>query len=672
MAEELEFTEANGKTISIDFGTTNSVVSYFDKGQIEQVLFKKKKIIPTALFFEDSKKIVFGSRAIAKGAVKPELLLKEFKSDIGSSTKYTFAFNSDEVETKINFVIDTNIFIDAPEILKEFGKSDFVRLPNKVVDELHNLANNPDIEVSAKEAMKSIDDLKDSGNIFFEDSNLDILPDDLEKDTKNSENDNRVLSIAKTFTDLNPETYLITNDKGLKVKAEDVVGGIKTVSLIDFRALKGKEQVKNSSDLTITPKDASRIFLQHLKEESEKYLKDYIEKAVITVPANFNPSQITIIKEAGEEAGFGEVRIQKEPVSAGLSYAIESEADKRILVFDFGGGTLDCSILETEKNGKDIDIKVVGANGNNSLGGKDVTKKLTELIFEKILDEHDIDMFDKDESELSEKDYNTNVAFVLSSAENTKIELSEFEQTEIQISDFKTQNGNINLSYTITRREFESAITEIRKEALDVVKDLMSGLNFMADDIDEVVLAGGSSNIPSIRDSLIDTLGKTPSFTQDTSTVISKGGVIEAVRTWGSEDGIDDKSFESDEAIKDFGVAIRGHQFFELISEGTDLPVSFTKDFQTERDDQENINVEIYNRNSRVFGKSSRVFDKGVDFIDTIQFSGIPKAKAGELTIRVEFELGRDDTLLVSAEVFHRDGTKVDSRDISIKGNSDV
>jgi molecular chaperone DnaK (HSP70) len=660
--EEAIFSEVNGKVVGIDFGTTNSVLSYYSNGKIDQALFDRKKIVPTAIFFDSEKKLFFGKKALQRGEFRGENLLRNFKRDIGTSTKYTFSFGEERESETRNFVIDTNIFIDEPHILKEFGESDSVRLPSKVVDELHNLEKQSGTDIGAEMAIESITEERE--NLFFEESQLELLPEDLEQDSKSSENDNRILSIAKAFSNIG-ETYLLTNDKGLKLKAEDIVGGIKVLSLDEFRTLKASEE--KTTSLTITPKDASRLFLEYLKSESEKYLNEYVDRAVITVPANFNQVQISQIKEAGEEAGFSEVHIQKEPVAAGLSYAVDETGDKRILVFDFGGGTLDCSILEIQ----DGEIEVVGTNGDAKLGGRDITEKMAEIIYEKIEEMHGIDMFDEADSGLSKNDFLSNRKVIYDVAENGKIELSEGQTTEISIPQFVAPDGNIDIEFPVTRKEFEGEITEIRKDALDVVKDLLNGLGFEAKDIDEIVLAGGSSNIPSIRDSLVATLGKTPSFTRDTSTVISNGAIIEAIRKW-CVDCIEEKKRSFEFAMKDFGVAVRGHQFFELISEGTSLPVSFSKEFQTERDNQESINIEIFNRNSKVFGKANKVFDKGVDFIDTIQFSGIPQAPVGELTVKVDFELGQDDTLLVEANVFKRDGTEVDAKNLKVKGNSDV
>ena len=388
MAQEAIFEEIDGTFIGIDLGTSNSVVTYFKNNQFEQVRFRNKKIIPSVLFYESKDKIIFGDKALKKGVNNPEFMIKEFKRDLGSNTKYTISFSRAE-NTKVKdeiFIIDTNIFIDEPLILKQFFSHNTIKLSKTVIGELSNLEKNEDVKDSAKMALESIEEFKSESNISFEDSDLTLLSEDLTVNSKNDDNDNRILSIAKYFTTENSDTlvYLLTNDKGLisKAKGEEV----SVLNYSDFNTHKSKKTDGNSRDeITITPKEASKKLLAYIKEESEKVLGEDIQKAVITVPANFNPAQITLVQEAGEEAGFDEISIQKEPVAVGFAYAMEEDKDKTILIYDFGGGTFDASFLRIE----DGNINIIETDGDNELGGKDITNKLKEFIFDKILDEHD-------------------------------------------------------------------------------------------------------------------------------------------------------------------------------------------------------------------------------------------------------------------------------------------
>ncbi len=528
MSQEAIFEEVEGTFIGIDLGTSNSVVTYFKNNQFEQVRFRNKRIIPSVLYYESKDKIIFGEKALKKGVNNPEFMIKEFKRDLGSQKKYTISFPmNNKIKNEI-FIIDTNIFIDEPLILKQFLSDDYIKLSKTVIGELSNLKNNDDIKDSAKMALESIEEYKSEDNISFEDSHLELLSEDITVNSKNDDNDNRILSIAKYFTkNTDNPVYLITNDKGLIAKAEGE--GVAIFNYNDFNSYNSTRTVKNySNEIKVTPKEASKKLLAYIKEESEKLLNEDIQKTVITVPANFNPAQIALVQEAGEEAGFDEVAIQKEPVAVGFAYAVEEEEDKTILVYDFGGGTFDASFLRVE----DGTIEIIETDGDNKLGGKDITNKLKEFIFDKILDEYDdLDMFDKQSSNLSQKDYNANLSKITNEAERVKIELSEYEDASISIANLINSDGTLfNIDFPITRKEFEDEISELRKKSIDIVKNLINRSGINRSEIDEIVMAGGSSAIPSIRNSLKDQLGIEPKKTIDTSIVISQGATVEAIR----------------------------------------------------------------------------------------------------------------------------------------------
>jgi len=671
MSQEAIFEEVEGTFIGIDLGTTNSVVTYFKDNQFEQIKFRGKKIIPSVLFFESKNRIIFGDKAIKKGVNNPEFMIKEFKRDLGSKEKYNITFsNSSNDEKKDDiFIIDTNIFIDEPLILKQFSLDDNIKLSKTVIGEVNNLRNNEDVKDSAEMALESIEEFKSENNISFEDSHLDLLSEDLTVNSRNDDNDNRILSIAKYFTNENPEksVFLVTNDKGLINKAESE--NVKYLNYNDFNNYKSKKNHNDNEKITITPKEASKKLLAYIKEESENILEEDIQKAVITVPANFNPSQIALVQEAGEEAGFDEVSIQKESVAVGFAYAMDEENDKIILVYDFGGGTFDASLLRVE-NGK---IEVIETDGDNKLGGKDITDKIKEFIFDKILDEHeDLDMFDKQSSNLSQKDYNLNLSKIINEAERVKIELSEYEKVEISIPNLINVDGSsFNINFTMTRKEFEEEISEIRKKSMDIVKNLINNSGVSLDEIDEIVMAGGTSAIPSIRQSLQDQLGKEPKKSIDTSVVISQGATIEAIRKFSDAKSIQDKIIYNDVALHDFGIGIKDFNFDLLIPKGTKLPFSVTKDYTTQKDNQEIIELKVFQRKS-TYPNSKKTYDEGIEFVDEIIIEGIPPSKINELTIRVTFELTKDDSLYVNVKIFDINDIEQHSENLSISKASNV
>ena len=668
--QEAIFDEVEGTFVGIDLGTSNSVVSYFKKSNFEQVKFKGKSIIPSVLYFESKNKIIYGDRALKKGVVHPELMLKEFKRDLGSSKKYTFNFSDDKNQESTDgfiYIIDTNIFIEDPDILDSFDSSTLVKIPLKVIDELQYRKSQPETDTAASYALDNIEKNKINSHIEICESYDSLLSQDLDID-KNSNNDNKILSVAKHFTlsMISHSIVLLTNDTalGLKAAAEKVI----VQKLDPFKNGQAKKEVNSNSDaLVITPKEATRMLLRHIREESEKHIGEEVLKAVITVPANFNPTQIGQVKEAGELAGFDEIAIQKEPVAVGYAYALE-EQDKIILVYDFGGGTFDASLLKVT-NGT---IEVLAIDGNPKLGGADVTKILTEVIYEEFVDVHDTDMFNQHDSGLSNIDYMKNQQAISAVAEQAKIDLSYYDNTEISIANLINSEGEIvNLQFTIERKKFEDEISDIRKQSLDVVKALISNSGIEKEDINEIVMAGGTSLIPSIRNSLEDTLGISPKTSIDSSVVISQGAVLEAICLWSESDTVQEKIIYNDNALQDFGIGIIGNRFDLLISADSALPIRETREYTTERDNQTSLSIEIFQR-KKGYQSALRTFDKGVEYIDKIEISGLPKSTVGDLTINVTFELTKDDALEIVVEVLDNENNICNANILNVARASDA
>jgi molecular chaperone DnaK len=437
--------------------------------------------------------------------------------------------------------------------------------------------------------------------------------------------------------------------------------------LEEFKEFNFESSKKNSPEkITITPKDASRLLLKHIKDESESFLNDIITRAVITVPANFNPTQISAVKEAGEEAGFTEIRIQKEPVAVGIAYALEEAENKIILVYDFGGGTFDVSLLEI-KNGV---IDVLAVDGDKKLGGKDITEKVVEFIYSKLDDEFELDMFDEEKSRLSRSQYVENKRAIKAAAEEAKIELSEAELSTISIANLHKPEGLINFEMTITRKDFEREIAEIKKQSLDIVKRLISSNGIDKESINEIVMAGGTSLIPSIAKSITDTFGISPKNNIDSSSVISYGAAIMALKEWGKGDTIQVAPTYNDSSLLDFGVGVRDLRFDLLIKAGEELPYRIEKEYTTSKDNQETLDIEVYQRKS-TFPNSGRTIDEGVDFIDRLAILGIPPRPVGSLTVIVTFELTKDDVLSVDVKV-RENNIEIAARNISIKKASDA
>ena len=654
-----------GTYLGIDLGTSNTVVSFFKSGKFEQVKFKRKNIIPSALYYENKDKTIFGDIALKKGSNDPAHLITAFKRDMGSDNKYTLSFENDGNKIYNHYIIDTNIFIQDPDILDSFSLNDKIHLSFTVQSELSHRKKQEETRTAAEYALENINNISSQENIVFEESNRDLLPEDFIANSPNDDNDNRVLSVALKVQqeDSNQNVKLITNDNGLIAKAKMVKVGCLTLE--GFRTLKninGDNKI-HIKQLIVTPQEASTLFLEYIKNESETFIKEDVKSAVITVPANFNQSQVELTKKAGLNAGFEKIRIMKEPIAAGMAYALDREDNKKILVYDFGGGTFDATFLEVGSN----TLSVLGVHGDSKLGGEDITKIIEELIYDELEDTVELSMYDFEESELDKESFVKNKFAIKKMAEDAKLTLSEYEDTIIEIPSLINKNNElINFNMELTRAQFNDEIIDIRKRSLDIVKELISTSGFTATDIDMIVMAGGTSNIPSIYSSIEDTFGITPLINKDTALVISEGAVIEAIQLWDISNAVQERILYNDKALFDFGIGMKSYTFDVLVPIHHSLPCRVEKTYTTEKDNQESLLIRAFQRREGS-DKSIKTHDKGLEFVDELVIYNLPPSAVGEFKIKVTFELTKDDTLDMSVLIIDKDNNEIDSNDVKIK-----
>ncbi|RLA73608.1 MAG: hypothetical protein DRG78_22270, partial [Epsilonproteobacteria bacterium] len=237
----------------------------------------------------------------------------------------------------------------------------------------------------------------------------------------------------------------------------------------------------------------------------------------------------------------------------------------------------------------------------------------------------------------------------------------------ISIANLHASNGKtINFTLELSREDFEEAIIEIRKKSLDVVKELISNSRLSASDIDMIVMAGGTSNIPSIYKSIKDTLGVEPYINKDTAIVISEGAVIGAMQKWDISNVVQEEILYNDKALFDFGIGIKGYAFDLLIPVNTSLPFRVEKIYTTERDNQESLEIKAFQRREG-YENSIKTHDKGIDFVDEVTIFNLPSSKIGEFKIKIIFELTKDDILAMSVDIADKNGNKIDSGNVKIK-----
>lgn len=659
--EEAILEETFGREIGIDLGTSNSTIAYVENGKINTLKIKNSDVIPSVVFFNSSSSKIYGKTAINKGMQYPNSLLRTFKRHLKTNKKdiqieFVDKERINELGSNI-FVFDTNVFIDDPNVLEGISEKDEIVVSHTVIEEIGYRKSDEDTEVQAEKAEEVINRLRKK--IRFEESDTDLLPKDFFKNAKsnNDNNDNKVLSVALKIKEKNP--ILVTSDNGLRTKADIV--GIKTQTLKEFNFNKSIKSDTGNEFIKLSGQEASAIFLRYLKDEAFKKLGN-VDKAVITVPANFTPFEIEATKNAGLEAGFSEIRIEKEPVAAAIAYSMDIEDKKTILVYDFGGGTFDISIIECE-NGK---LSVLETDGDSNLGGEDLTNELINHIYDLLEEEHELSMFDMDESGLEKDKYYKNKISIYNECEKCKKDLSlytEYEfETEVYISNEESKK---NIRYSITRKQFEDIVKEkinLTKKKLD---DILIKADLKANEIDTVVLAGGTSSIALIKDFVAKYFGKQPYSDKNPATLIAEGAALVANNSWSNDKTIEDKIIIFDKTINDLGVSLKGHKFDSLISVDTSLPCKNTREYSLVKDYQEELELNLFTRENG--SNAKRTIDDGITSIGKIMISDLPPLIQSDATVIVEFELTKEYILDVNVSIKDINGTIIKNKNIKVK-----
>ncbi|MEA1973120.1 MAG: Hsp70 family protein, partial [Candidatus Cloacimonadota bacterium] len=437
----------------------------------------------------------------------------------------------------------------------------------------------------------------------------------------------------------------------------------------DFKNKAAQQYHNHIDSIEVSGENACTRFLEFIRSESEKKIGlGSISNAVITVPANFNNAEIEAIKRAGEKAGFVNISIVKEPTAAAIAYGFDVEENKKILVYDFGGGTFDVSIIESRNNV----FEVLTTGGDSELGGEDLTRALIDEVYDQLYEKLDLDMYSLKDSGLEQDEYRHNLREISTAAELTKVHLSAFEEDTIDISLYVGDGEEQSLNLPISRVDFENLVRDKIKKTLDILDNTFMATDFKVDDIDIVVLAGGSSLMPIIQDRIEKYFGRVPNSEKDTATVISQGAAIVANSEWGRpEDGIKKKIQYFENTVADFGVKIKGKLFDCLIEKRTELPVRVEKEYTPATNNQESLRIEVYSRGDEYLN-SKRVFDKGVEYIDEILISNLPPMDIDQTSIKVFFELTKEDILHVDVEIYDisRDNELINTKNLEITKSS--
>ena len=374
-----------------------------------------------------------------------------------------------------------------------------------------------------------------------------------------------------------------------------------------------------------SPSQISAFVLQKMKETAEKYLGQEVSKAVITVPAYFNDAQRQATKDAGKIAGLEVLRIINEPTAASLAYGLDKKkTNKKIAVYDLGGGTFDVSILELG----DGVFEVKSTNGDTFLGGEDFDNSIVEYLLNEFKKENGIDL----------KSDKLALQRLKEAAEKAKIELSSATQTEINLPFITADSsGPKHLNTSLTRANFEKLVSDLVERVVGPCKQALKDSKLTAKDIDEVILVGGSTRIPCIQEKVKEIFGKSPNQSVNPDEVVALGAAIQAGVLAGDVDDV----LLLDVTPLTLGIETLGGVSTPLIEKNSTIPTQKSQIFSTAADNQPAVEIIV------VQGERQMAVDNKT--IGRFHLDGIPPAPRGVPQIEVSFDIDADGILNVKA-----------------------